>query len=175
MATFNWNYDPSDFNSEILAEGDYRVRITGATPTVAKNGTEGLEITFAVNGCNNNLRHYIWFNANNVQHTNQLLGQFFNSFDIGPNDQHDCAPWIRREGAVHVVHSEYKGRTIAKVAFCISREMQAKLPAWREPVGTRGYENSKYEQPFTNTPTMPNEYVQTAPPQRPLVLDGFKF
>jgi hypothetical protein len=35
-------------------------------------------------------------------------------------------------GAVHVVHSEYKGRTIAKVAYCIERDKQDKLPAWEE-------------------------------------------
>ena len=80
-----------------------------------------------------------------------------------------------KDGAVRVKHEAFGDSVSAKVIFCITRAYQAKLPAWREPVGTRGYENSKYEQPFTNTPTMPNEYVQTAPPQRPLVLDGFKF
>ena len=150
MATFNWNYNSGAFSSEILAEGDYRVRITGATPTVAKNGTEGLEITFAVNGCNNNLRHYIWFNPNNARHTNQLLGQFFDSFDIGPNDQNDCAPWIRKEGAVHVVHAEYKGHTIAKVAFCISRELQDKLPETQNNIPS-----TETRPPVVERPAMP--------------------
>ena len=135
MYNFNWNYNPEDYTpntSGILAEGDYRVCISSAMPTTAKTGTHGLEITLDVNGHSNNLKHYIWFNPNDVQRTNQKLGQFFNSFDIGPNDQNSCAPWIDKMGAVHVVHSEYKGRTIAKVAYCIERDKQDKLPAWEE-------------------------------------------
>ena len=137
MYNFNWHYNPDDYNaptSEILPEGDYRVCISSAMPTVAKNGTEGLEITFDVNGHNNNLKHYIWFNPNEVQRTNQKLGQFFSSFDIGPAEQNNCAPWVDKKGAVHVIHSEYKGRTIAKVAFCIKRDNQDKLPEWKDEV-----------------------------------------
>ena len=95
MYNFNWNYNPEDYTpntSGILAEGDYRVCISSAMPTTAKTGTHGLEITLDVNGHSNNLKHYIWFNPNDVQRTNQKLGQFFNSFDIGPNDQNSCAP-----------------------------------------------------------------------------------
>lgn len=135
MYNFNWNYNPDDYNANntgILSEGDYRVRISAAMPTVAKNGTEGLEIDFDVNGHNNNLKLYIWFNPNDVQRTNQKLGQFFNSFDIGPAEQKSCAPWAGKKGAIHVIHSEYKGRTIAKVAFCIERDKQDKLPAWQD-------------------------------------------
>jgi hypothetical protein len=135
MYNFNWNYNPEDYTpntSGILAEGDYRVCISSAMPTTAKTGTHGLEITLDVNGHSNNLKHYIWFNPNDVQRTNQKLGQFFNSFDIGPNEQNSCAPWCDKKGAVHVVHSEYKGRTIAKVAYCIERDKQDKLPEWQE-------------------------------------------
>ena len=135
MLNFNWNYNPDDYTpntSGILAEGDYRVCISSAMPTVAKNGTHGLEITLDVNGHTNNLRHYIWFNPSEVQLTNRKLGQFFNSFDIGPSERNSCAPWIDKKGAVHVIHSEYKGRTIAKVAYCIERDKQDKLPEWQE-------------------------------------------
>ena len=137
MYNFNWHYNPDHFNahtSEILPEGDYRVCISSAMPTVAKNGTEGLEITFDVNGHTNNLKHYIWFNYNDAQRTNQKLGQFFNSFDIGLKEQNSCAPWVEKKGAVRVIHSEYKGRTIAKVAYCIERDKQDKLPAWEDEV-----------------------------------------
>ena len=83
--TLNWHYKPDDLsanNDKMLAEGDYRVCINSVFPTVAKNGTEGLEITYDVNGYRKSLKHYIWLNRNNVQRTNQALGQFFNSFDI---------------------------------------------------------------------------------------------
>lgn len=152
MYNFNWNYNPDDYNantSGILAEGDYRVCISSAVPTVAKTGTHGLEITLDVNGHSNNLKHYIWFNPNDVQRTNQKLGQFFNSFDIGPNDQNSCAPWIDKMGAVHVVHSEYKGRTIAKVAYCIERDKQDKLPEWQEEEPVDETNPSVIESPVT--------------------------
>ena len=135
MYNFNWNYNPNDYNantSSILAEGDYRVCISSAMPTMAKNGTHGLEITLDVNGSTKGLKHYIWFNPNDVQRTNQRLGQFFNSFGIGQDEQNSCAPWVDKMGAVHVVHSEYKGRTIAKVAYCIERDKQDKLLEWKE-------------------------------------------
>lgn len=133
--TLNWHYKPDDLsanNDKMLAEGDYRVCINSVFPTVAKNGTEGVEITYDVNGHRNSLKHYIWLNRNNVQRTNQTLGQFFNSFDIGPNEQNNCASWKSKKGAVHVIHSEYKGRMIAKVEFCINRDEQDKLPQWQE-------------------------------------------
>ena len=56
----NWDYDANDYNAnkkDVLAEGKYRVRITNATQTVAKNGTEGLEISLEVSGHSNKLRH----------------------------------------------------------------------------------------------------------------------
>ena len=143
MNNFNWNYNPDDYNANtagLLAEGDYRVCISSATPTVAKNGTNGLEITLVVNGCNNNLRHYIWFNPNDVQRTNQKLGQFFNSFDIGETEYNSCGLWGDKRGAVHVIHSEYKGRTIAKVAYCIERNKQDKLPEWKNDAPTNDFE-----------------------------------
>ena len=134
-STLNWHYKPDDLsanNDKMLAEGDYRVCINSVFPTVAKNGTEGVEITYDVNGHRNSLKHYIWLNRNNVQRTNQTLGQFFNSFDIGPNDQNNCASWKSKKGSLHVIHSEYKGRMIAKVEYCINRDEQDKLLQWQE-------------------------------------------
>ena len=133
MSNFNWHYNPADYeatNHNIIAEGDYRVCITDAMPTVSKNGTEGLEITLKVNGHANTLRHYIWFNPEQVQRTNMNLGSFYNSFQIPPEEQNSCEYWLDKKGAVRVTHSEYKGRTIAKVAFCIGHDKQDKLPDW---------------------------------------------
>ena len=133
MNNFNWCYNPADYeanNRNIIAEGDYRVCITNAMPTVSKNGTEGLEITLKVNGHTSTLRHYIWFNPDQVQRTNQNLGSFYNSFQIPPEEQNSCEYWLDKKGAVRVAHSEYKGRTIAKVAFCIAHDKQDKLPDW---------------------------------------------
>ena len=131
----NWNYNENDYNAnktDILAEGKYRVRITNATQTVAKNGTEGLEISLEVSGHSNKLRHYIWYNRDNKARTNQFLGEFFNSFAIAAEERNHCEMWIGKKGAVYVMHDEYKGRTIAKVALCISRDQQEQLPEWQD-------------------------------------------
>ena len=39
--------------------------------------------------------------------------------------------WVGAAGAVRVKHEEYNGQTSAKVAFCIARKNQDKLPAWK--------------------------------------------
>lgn len=133
MLNFNWNYNPNDYqkNSGILAEGDYRVRISSVFPTVSPNGTSGLEFSLEVNGYDKLLKYYIWLNPDNVSRTNQNIGRFFNSFNIAGEEQRDYEAWFNKVGAVHVIHSEYKGRTIAKVAFCIERDKQDKLPKWQ--------------------------------------------
>ena len=35
------------------------------------------------------------------------------------------------------MHDVYKGRQIAKVAFCLNRDQQASLPAWKETEPTK--------------------------------------
>ena len=133
MFNFNWDYNPTDYqnNSGILAEGDYRARISSVFQTVSKTGTSGLEFSLEVNGYDKPLKYYIWLNIDNVARTNQNLGRFFNSFNIVGEEQRDYESWFNKAGAVHVIHSEYKGRTIAKVAFCIERDKQDKLPEWQ--------------------------------------------
>lgn len=134
----NWDYNANDYDanktgkSNLLPEGKYRVEIIEATETIASNGTKGLEITLDVDGRNNTIRHYIWYNHDNKARTNQLLGEFFNSFDIQGKDREDHWFWGGKRGAVYVIHNEYKGRTIAKVAFCLSRDQQKQLPEWQD-------------------------------------------
>lgn len=72
-------------------------------------------------------------------------------------------------------HDSYNGSTSTKVLFCITRAYQAKLPAWSEPMTSRVNSTPTYSLPFNSAPTMPNEHVPSESPQRPLVLDGFKF
>ena len=60
MSNFNWSYNPNDYsatNSDLLEEGKYGVRVIKAKQTVAKNGTEGLEISLEVCGQGNKLKH----------------------------------------------------------------------------------------------------------------------
>ena len=59
-------------------------------------------------------------------------------------------------GAVHVVHSEYKGRTIAKVAYCIERDKQDKLPEWQEDELVDEAKPSVVEPPVTPRRSLDN-------------------
>jgi hypothetical protein len=176
----NWTYNSNDFKinentKALIPEGDHRVVVNRVTVKTYSSGNEGFEIMLDVSGYPGKLWHRIIMDPNNPEKTNHHLGKFFESFGITNYDLNHYDEWVGKDGAVRVKHEAFGDSVSAKVIFCITRAYQAKLPAWREPVGTRGYENSKYEQPFTNTPTMPNVYVQTAPPQRPLVLGGFEF
>ena len=163
MNNCKWKYKDIDFstnNVSLIEEGDYRVRIDDAIPTVAKNGTEGLAITLNVNGDTRKLKYYIWFNYNDENRTNRQLGAFFNSFDINPQEEPWCEPWIDKIGAVHVIHSDYKGRKIAKVAYCITRDRQSDLPEWKEASPT----SNDNERSFDNIESPPSEYIcQTTP------------
>ena len=178
MYNFNWNYNPDDYNanaSDLLAEGKYRVRVVNAKPTTAKNGTEGLEITLEVYGHSNKLRYYIWFNRETPARTNQLLGEFFNSFNIQPGETGNCDAWTNKEGAVCVVHDAYRGHTIAKVSYCIARHNQVGFPSWNDGTCGRMYEMPQQVQMNNPVSSMPNEHVQTVPPVRQMEFNGFTF
>ena len=162
----NWNYNADDYtatNTKLLDEGEYRVRIINATETVAKNGTEGIEILFQVKGYSNKLRYYIWYNREHAARTNQLLGELFDSFEILPKEQKACENWIGKRGAVYVIHDVYKGRKIAKAAFCLSREQQAKLPAWEDDIPKRNsIASAKVVTPSNDTSIVPRRFGDIA-------------
>ena len=175
---FNWNYDPNCYDgseSHLLAEGKYRVRVTNAHPTMVKNGTEGLEITLEVYGHSNKLRYYIWFNRETPARTNQLLGEFFNSFNVQPSETGNCDAWLNKEGAVYVMHDAYRGHAIAKVSYCIARHNQVGFPSWNDGTCARVYEMPQQVQMNNPVASMPNEHVQTVPPVRQMEFNGFTF
>lgn len=177
MNQFNWNYNPNDYhenNHNLIAEGDYMVSISNALPIVAQNGTSGLEITLDLDDNIRHLKYYIWLNHENIQHTNQTLGEFFNSFNIQPEERNNCAPWINKRGAVHVIHSVYKGRNIAKVAFCISRDQQDRLTDCRKPITSKANVAHTYSRRSDIAPNMPDEHAQPTPPQRQMEFKGFE-
>lgn len=136
MAT--WNYDPSQYsekNFEIIPVGDYRVRIADVVEKTFKSGNQGYEITLDVNGYNGKLWFYLVLDPSNPQQTNQRIGDFFNSFGITNPAMGTGKQWIGSVGAVRVKHEEYNGENSAKVAYCIARSRQDKLPAWKNPSG----------------------------------------
>lgn len=131
----NWKFNEKNYNQEgydLINEGNHRVRIMEVKETMAKNGTEGLEITLEVSRYENRLKYFIWYNRESAIMTDQKLGELFESFNITGDDRNNCESWIGKMGAVHVVHDEYRGHMIAKVKFCLKRDVQVKLPAWKE-------------------------------------------
>ena len=168
----NWDYNANDYkanNANLLDEGKYRVRILKATQTVAKNGTEGLEISLEVSGHSNKLRHYIWYNHDNKARTNQLMGEFFNSFDIAVEERNHCELWTGKKGAVYVMHDEYKGRTIAKVAFCLNRNQQEKLPEWQDKPTVKYNEKTEWQE------ELPSMKSEKSAPIAPRDFGGLSF
>lgn len=135
----NFTYDQTQYEAKdfgILPEGDYRVRISDVVEKTFKSGNQGLEITLAVNGHKSHLWFYLVINQADLKQTNQRIGAFFDSFGITNPNLGAYKSWVGKVGAVKVKHDEYNGDKTAKVAYCISKKNQAKLPAWVENTTT---------------------------------------
>ena len=131
----NWTFDPSQYeekNFQIIPVGDYRARIADVVEKTFSSGNQGYEITLDINGHNGKLWFYLVLDATNPQQTNQRIGDFFNSFGITNPAMGTGKQWIGSVGAVRVKHEEYNGNMSAKVAYCINRSRQDKLPAWTQ-------------------------------------------
>lgn len=129
----NWTFDPSQYsekNFSIIPAGDYRARIADVVEKTFKSGNLGYEITLDINGHNSKVWFYLVLDPSNPQQTNQRIGDFFNSFGITNPAMGTGKQWIGSVGAVRIKHEEYNGENSAKVAYCIARSRQDKLPAW---------------------------------------------
>lgn len=130
----NWTYDPSQYeekNFEIIPVGDYRARIAEVEEKNFRSGNQGYEITLDINGYNSKMWFYLVLDASNPAQTNQRIGDFFNSFGITSPAMGTGKQWVGAVGAVRVKHELYEGENRAKVAYCIARNRQDKLPAWK--------------------------------------------
>ena len=175
----NWTYNQNDFKinenkNTLIPEGDHRVVVNRVTIKTYSSGNEGFEIMLDVSGYPGKLWHRIILDPTNPDKTNHNLGKFFESFGITNYDLNDYESWAGKDGAVRVKHDSYNGSMNAKVLFCITRAYQAKLPAWREPMRAIADVAPTYSQPFNSAPAMPNEYVQSTPPQRQMEFKGFE-
>lgn len=130
----NWTFDPSQYqeqNFALIPIGDYRVRIADVVEKTFSSGNGGYEITLDVNGYNSKVWMYLVLDAKNPAQTNQRIGDFFNCFGITNTAMGTGKQWIGSVGAVRIKHDTYNGETNAKVAYCINRSRQDKLPAWQ--------------------------------------------
>lgn len=130
----NWTFNPADYSANDFAPipvGDHRVRINEVAEKTFSSGNNGFEITLDVSGHSGKLWYYLVFDHSDVKKTNQRIGAFFESFGIGDFDLSHYRGWVGKIGGVRVKHEEYNGANTAKVAFCLSRKNQEKLPAWK--------------------------------------------
>ena len=127
----NWNFDPNQYEEKdfaIIPVGDHRVRIADVDERVSSSGNDMFEITFEVSGHNSKLWFYLVLDKNDPKKTNQRIGDFFNSFGVTDSNLGNGKQWIGKVGAVRVKHEEYNSSMSAKVAYCINRKNQDKLP-----------------------------------------------
>lgn len=129
-----WTFNPNEYTANDYAPipvGDHRVRIHDVVEKTFSSGNAGFEITLDVSGHNGKLWFYLVLDHNDTKKTNQRIGTFFESFGIGDFDLSHYRGWIGKIGGVRVKHEEYNGANTAKVAFCLNRKNQEKLPAWK--------------------------------------------
>ena len=130
----NWTFNPADYSANDFAPiptGDHRVRISDVVEKTFNSGRNGFEITLDVSGHGGKLWFYLVLDETDVKKTNQRIGVFFESFGITDYDLSHYRGWVGKIGGVRVKHEEYNGNTFAKVAFCLSRKNQEKLPEWK--------------------------------------------
>lgn len=130
-----WNYNPAEYEEvsyEAIPVGDHRVRIGEVNFKHFKSGNDGYEIVLDVSGHGGKLWFYLVLDPTDTKKTNQRIGTFFDSFAITDYDLSHCNAWVGKIGGVRVKHEEYNGENKAKVAFCLARKNQDKLPPWKE-------------------------------------------
>lgn len=130
----SWKYNPEDYGRiKPIEPGQYRVRIEKAEDTVSKNtGKDMIKLTLKVSGYNQFIWHYIVFDPNNVERTNNNLGRIFDSFEIEPGNLNVLA-WQGKVGAADIKNEvDNRGEMRSAINFFLRRKDQAGLPPWQE-------------------------------------------
>lgn len=144
---FDWNYEEtkSDFESEQIPNGDYRMIIRGAEKAMSKdtvNPKKMIKLKLGVSGYAKNIYHYIVFLPNNREITNRNLTNFFRSFGIeGGNFNLDS--YLGKEGAGRI---EIDSNGYEKVKYFLEGNMKDRLPAFAPPAKKVKVEKPKHEE-----------------------------
>ncbi len=126
-----WIFNKAEYEEQDFAPipaGEHRVRIAEVIEKTFSSGNQGFEITMDVSGYNSKLWYYLVLDHSDTKKTNQRIGSFFDSFGIADVNLANYRAWTGKVGAVKVKHEDYMGETKAKIAYCISRKNQDKLP-----------------------------------------------
>ena len=144
---FDWNYEEtkSDFESEQIPNGDYRMIIRGAEKAMSKdtvNPKKMIKLKLGVSGYAKNVFYYIVFLPNNREITNRNLTNFFRSFGIeGGNFNLDS--YLGKEGAGRI---EIDSNGYEKVKYFLEGTMKDRLPAFAPPAKKAKVEKPKQEE-----------------------------
>ena len=131
---FDWNYEEtkSDFESETIPNGDYRMIIRGAEKAMSKdtvNPKKMIKLKLGVSGYAKNIYHYIVFLPNNREITNRNLTNFFRSFGI-EGGNFNLNSYLGKEGAGRI---EIDSNGYEKVKYFLEGTMKDRLPAFAPP------------------------------------------
>lgn len=144
---FDWNYEEtkSDFESEQIPNGDYRMIIRGAEKAMSKDiikPKKMIKLKLGVSGYAKSIFHYIVFLPDNREVTNRNLTNFFRSFGIqGGNFNLDS--YIGKEGAGRI---EIDSNGYEKVKYFLEGTMKDRLPAFAPPAKKAKVEKPKQEE-----------------------------
>ncbi len=144
---FDWNYEEtkSDFESEQIPNGDYRMIIRGAEKAMSKdtvNPKKMIKLKLGVSGYAKNIYHYIVFLPNNREITNRNLTNFFRSFGI-EGGNFNLNSYLGKEGAGRV---EIDSNGYEKVKYFLEGNMKDRLPAFAPPAKKAKVEKPKQEE-----------------------------
>ena len=131
---FDWNYEEtkSDFESEQIPNGDYRMIIRGAEKAMSKdtvNPKKMIKLKLGVSGYAKNIYHYIVFLPNNREITNRNLTNFFRSFGI-EGGNFNLNSYLGKEGAGRI---EIDSNGYEKVKYFLEGTMKDRLPVFAPP------------------------------------------
>ena len=127
----NWIFNKAEYEEQDFAPipaGEHRVRIAEVIEKTFSTGNQGFEITMDVSGYNSKLWYNLVLDHSDTKKTNQRIGSFFDSFGITDVNLTNYRAWTGKVGAVRVKHEDYRGEAKAKIAYCIARSKQDKLP-----------------------------------------------
>ena len=144
---FDWNYEEtkSEFESEQIPNGDYRMIIRGAEKAMSKdtvNTKKMIKLKLGVSGYAKNIYHYIVFLPNNREITNRNLTNFFRSFGI-EGGNFNLNSYLGKEGAGRI---EIDSNGYEKVKYFLEGTMKDRLPAFAPPAKKAKVEKPKQEE-----------------------------
>ena len=121
-------------NNTPLPEGNYRVRINQASLSEDEDGNIRLEVVFDLSGNIRKLWYGIIISLDDHEAVSDKLNNLFQSFGISSSEEENFDSWVGKMGAVRVKPTNYCGKTVDRVVFCLNRKYQMRLPAWKEVV-----------------------------------------